>query len=119
MQKETYIHAKRDLLSLYDMPEACQDMKRELYMCAERKQTCQRDLLSLDDMPEACQDAKETYVNAKRDVYTCKKRPVTFTIKHTEALQDIQRETYVYAESKERRMYMRKETRPVNETYFH
>ena len=38
-----------------------------------------RDLVSLYDMPEACQDAKETYVNAKRDVYTCKKRP-TLTI---------------------------------------
>ena len=69
--KET---CKRDPLSLYDMPEACQDIKREPYIYAERKQTCQRDLLSVDDMPEACQDAKETYVHAQKETYTHAKR---------------------------------------------
>jgi len=73
MAKETF---KRDLLSPSIIPEACQDVKRDPYIYAERKQTCQRDLLSLYDMPEACQDVQEMYVHAQEDVYTCKKRPV-------------------------------------------
>ena len=84
MQKETCnFHYKTYRgIARYQKRDICIcGKKRETYVYAERNETCERDLLSLDDMPEACPNAKETCVNAKRDVYTCKKRPVKETCK--------------------------------------
>jgi len=44
-----------------------------------KKKVISRDLLSRNDIHEAYQDIKERYVHAKRDVYTCTKRPVEKT----------------------------------------
>jgi len=48
-------------------------------MMSGKKKSNRRDLLSRNDIHEAYQDIKERYVHAKRDVYTCKKRPVEKT----------------------------------------
>jgi len=85
MAKET---CKRDILSLYDMPEAW--------------------------MPEACQDIKEMYVCAQKDVYIWQKRPVKETyshymtcLRHVKMYKRCTRDACMCAK---RRIYMAKET---------